>query len=512
MKSILNHFSFILFLFVFFACSEQEDTVPPQEKDFCSSLHPHDSLVLGKRLDMLKDSMMHKTGVYVLEDGGGSMMARAWFSEQATKSIDIQYFIFSTDNVGLIACDYLVRAADRGVKVRILVDDILVEAGVHDILTLDSHPNIDIRIYNPGINLGKNIVQKLNRFANDFRGANQRMHNKTFVVDGRVVITGGRNIADEYFDYDHAYNFRDRDVLLIGKTSETVQQSFNTFWASPLSVPVTDLVDEKDHDFSDPHRFDRLHQYACNPDNFWPQVREGIRQLPQMFDNILQSGKMQWIDSVDFYSDLPGKNTAATQYTGGISTSALIKLVQEAKVSIDIQSPYLITTKLGKQIFKEAVDRGVKVRILTNSLASTDNLEAFSGYKRDRETLLKTGVRIFEWRPDAAIRYKVMTGALQKQVDYKPVFGWHAKSMVVDGHVVVIGTFNLDPRSANLNTECVTVIHSRKIASEVGAGMEEEFKPENAWETTLNFNPDSVAGKAKNLKVGVRRLVPKGIL
>ena len=186
--------------------------------------------------------------------------------------------------------------------------------------------------------------------------------------------------------------------------------------------------------------------------------------------------------------------------------------MQEAKVSIDIQSPYLITTKLGKQIFKEAVNRGVKVRILTNSLASTDNLEAFSGYKRDRETLLKTGVRIFEWRPDAAIRYKVMTGALQKKVDYKPVFGWHAKSMVVDGHVVVIGTFNLDPRSANLNTECVTVIHSSKIASEVVAGMEEEFKPENAWETTLNFNPDSLAGKAKNLKVGVRRLVPKGIL
>ena len=319
MKSILNYFSFILFLFVFFACSEPVDTVPPQEKDFCSSIHPHDSMVLGKRLDMLKDSMVHKTGVYVLEDGGGSMMARAWLCEQAERSIDIQYFIFSTDNVGLIACDYLVRAADRGIKVRILVDDILVEAGVHDILTLDSHPNIDIRIYNPGINLGKNIVQKLNRFAHDFRGANQRMHNKTFVVDGRVVITGGRNIADEYFDYDHAYNFRDRDVLLIGKTSQTVQQSFNTFWASPLSVPVTDLVDEKDHDFSDPHRFDRLHQYACNPDNFWPQVRESIRQLPQMFDDMLQSGKMQWIDSVSFYSDLPGKNTAARSIPAGLA-------------------------------------------------------------------------------------------------------------------------------------------------------------------------------------------------
>jgi phosphatidylserine/phosphatidylglycerophosphate/cardiolipin synthase-like enzyme len=169
--------------------------------------------------------MSSKTGVYVLEDGGNALVARGWLSEYAEQSIDIQYFIFSPDNVGLIACDYLVRAADRGVKVRLLVDDIMVEAGVHEILTLDSHPNIDIKIYNPGVNLGKNIYNKLSKFSTDFRSANQRMHNKTFIVDQKVAVTGGRNMADEYFDYDHEYNFRDRDVLLIGKEVAVVLES-----------------------------------------------------------------------------------------------------------------------------------------------------------------------------------------------------------------------------------------------------------------------------------------------
>lgn len=134
------------------------------------------------------------------------------------------------------------RAADRGVQVRLLVDDIMVDTGIDDILTLDRHKNISIKIYNPGVNLGKNIFNKLKKFATDFRGANQRMHNKTFVVDSKIVITGGRNIADEYFDYDHEYNFRDRDVLLLGKIASDVHNSFEQFWNSPLSVDICELA------------------------------------------------------------------------------------------------------------------------------------------------------------------------------------------------------------------------------------------------------------------------------
>lgn len=504
---------FSVFSFLLIACSSPVTEIPPQEKDFCASIHRNDSLSLSHELEPFADSMQTKTGVYVLEDGGGSLITRAWLSEYAEKTIDIQYFIFSADNVGLIACDYLVRAADRGVKVRILIDDILVEAGVHEILTLDSHENIEIKIYNPGINLGKNIFNKVEKFTTDFRGANQRMHNKTFIVDHKVVITGGRNIADEYFDYDHEYNFRDRDVLLIGKTSKDVQHSFELFWGNALSIPVTDLVKEEHASYTDSNRFERLHQYACNPYNFWPQVRDRISNLTTTFQNMKDSGQVKWIDHVQFVSDVPGKNDGKHGIGGGgVCTDSLIDLIKRAKRSIDIQSPYLITTETGRKLFKEAVDRGVRVRIMTNSLASTDNLEAFSGYQRDRAALLATGVEIYEFKPDAAVRYQIMTGALQQKMNYTPIFGLHAKSMVIDGEIAVIGTFNLDPRSANLNTECVTIIYSREIAQGVLNGMEVEFKPENAWRTTLQYNPDAEAGVTKQMKTWTRKAVPKGIL
>ena len=457
--------------------------------------------------------MKNKTGVYVLEDGSGSMVARAWLTEYAEKTIDIQYFIFSTDNVGLIACDYLVRAADRGVKVNILVDDIMVNTGIQDILTLNSHENIAIKIYNPGVNLGKNLFSKVKKFTTDFRSANQRMHNKTFIVDNKVVITGGRNIADEYFDYDHEYNFRDRDVLLLGKTTKEVTKSFYEFWTDSLSVPVTDLNTEEPLNVSDPDRFERLHEYACNPENFWPAVRVRLDSFPSDFKRAQQAGRITWLDSMVFVSDDPGKNDGTHGLGGGgKTTTALAQLVQKAKSTIDIQSPYLITTDESRQLFKDAVDRGVKVRILTNSLASTDNVEAFSSYQTDREKLLKTGVQIFEFKPNAAERMKIMTGELQETLNYTPIFGLHAKSMVIDSEITVIGTFNLDPRSANLNTECIAIIHSQKVAESVLKGMEIEFNPENSWETTLEFNPDSEVNNLKRIKTWTRKVLPKEIL
>tara|TARA_R110002050_G_scaffold300722_2_gene471980 strand:+ start:122675 stop:124279 length:1605 start_codon:yes stop_codon:yes gene_type:complete len=504
---------YILLIIAVSSCSEPTYRIDYGETDFCSSIHRNDSVSLSQALKTVADSMKTKTGAFVLEDGGMAMVTRAWLSEYAEKSIDIQYFIFSTDNVGLIACDYLVRAADRGVKVRIIIDDIMVDADLEDILTLNSHENITIKIYNPGVNLGKNLYNKVSKFVTDFRSANQRMHNKTFIVDKQVVITGGRNIADEYFDYDHEFNFRDRDVLLLGEVTKDVNTSFNQFWNSDLSVTIGELNDEHTVNGSDTLRFEKLHEYACNPDNFWPQVRTRIENLPNTFNYLVEEGGLIWVDSISFISDVPGKNDGENGLGGGgITTNTLIDLVKNAKTSIDIQTPYLITSQLSQGLFREAVKRGVKVRILTNSLSSTDNLEAFSSYQSSREDLLETGVKIFEFRPDAAVRKEIMSGALQKVMDFTPTFGLHAKSMVVDGQITVIGTFNLDPRSANLNTECITVINSRGIAAEVLREMEEEFKPANAWETTLDFNPDSKVGKIKRLKTWTRRLIPDDIL
>ena len=484
-----------------------------QPTDFCSKIHRNDSVTLSGELKDYRELMKSKTGVYVLEDGGGAMITRAWLSEYAEKTIDIQYFIFSTDNVGLIACDYLVRAADRGVKVRILVDDIMVDADLEDILTLDAHENIEIKIYNPGVNLGKNIFHKIHKLATDFRSANQRMHNKTFIVDKEIVITGGRNIADEYFDYDHEYNFRDRDVLLMGKASGDINRSFEDFWKNELSVAATTVIGKKATAPEDNNRYEKLHEYACNPDNFWPQIRNKIENFSTTINDIKNSKKFIWVDHVEFISDIPGKNDGTKGLGGGgLSTDALITLVKNAKQSIEIQTPYLITTELARGLFEAAVKRGVKIRILTNSLSSTDNVEAFSAYQSDRKELLKTGIQIYEFKPDAEERMAIMTGELQRTIDYKPTFGHHAKSMVVDGEIAVIGTFNLDPRSANLNTECVAIIHSVDVAQQVLKGMETEFEEGNSWEITNEFNPDSKVSRKKRIKTWTRKILPKGIL
>lgn len=502
----------VFMLLVGAGCKAKHKGIPRYTEDFCSKVHFNKAEGLSAGLKPLADSMTRKTGVYVLEDGEGAMIARAWLCEQAEHTIDIQYFIFSTDNVGLIACDYIARAADRGVKVRILIDDIMVDATPHEILTLGSHKNISIKIYNPGMNVGKNLGGKLLKLATDFKCANQRMHNKTFAVDGTVAITGGRNIADEYFDYSHEFNFRDRDVLLIGPAVNSISRSFEDFWNSPLSVPVTQLVQERGVADSAQGQFEMLHQYACNPDNFWPQVRDRIQHLPEAFEKIQQSGKLVWTDSVTFVSDTPGKNKSKGMHGGGNTLAKLTELVNAAQYTIDIQTPYLIVTDEGLEVLKEAIKRGVRIRILTNSLASNDNLQSFGGYQKVRRSLLEAGVNIYEFRPDAKERYTSMTSALQQKINFTPVFGLHAKGMVVDGYTTVIGTFNMDPRSANLNTECVTIIRSAKIADGVLKGMEEEYKPENSWETTLTFNPDAEAGKMRRVKTFGMKVVPRKIL
>lgn len=506
---MLKHIPFLCLALL--ACSS-EPKYQPITKDYCSELQREQTAPLHTHLAPTDSLVAIKTGVHTLEEGDESMISRAWLCEAAEKTIDIQYFIFSTDNIGLIAVDYLIRAADRGVKIRMIVDDVMVEADVEELLAIDAHPNLEIKIYNPSANVGKNFPQKLKSMSADFKGFNQRMHNKTFIVDNKVAITGGRNIADEYFDYDHEYNFRDRDVLLIGKATNDVQNSFTQFWNSKFSVPISQIVDSGDYNLSSKTAYEYLHQYACNPENFWPAVREQIKLMPQKFQQLQKSEELVWVDNVSFISDVPGKNESESLSAGGATTDSLISLITQAKKSINIQSPYLITTELGQQLFQSAVQRGVTVNILTNSLSSTDNLEAFSGYQRGREELLNTGVRVYEFKPDAAVRFKIMTGALQKKMNFTPRFGLHAKSMVIDSAIAVVGTFNLDPRSANLNTECVTVIRDKKIAGDLFQAMQIDRKPENAWETTLSSNPDREAGWWKRVNVWFRRVVPKSIL
>lgn len=497
--------------FLLCGCGLAPDSVPPSDKDYCLAQAKIEIEPLSSYTRPFKYEMETKTGVYVLEQGAEAMMSRAWLTDRAERTIDVQYFIFSVDNVGLIASDYLVRAAERGVMVRVLVDDIMLEARGDELLMLAAHPNIEIKIYNPNVNIGKNLVDKLVTLSFDFHGLNQRMHNKVFIVDGQLAITGGRNVADEYFGFDHTYNFRDRDVFLAGKIVKEVQGSFEEYWQHELSISVEDLF--RSNPYLGDTDFDRLHSYACNPDNFHPEIRAEIARVPVTFNRLLGEGAFLWLDKVEYVSDKPGKNDRERFLGGGgITQDKVVELAESAQRSITVQTPYLVTTKSDRAFLKSLVERGVEIRILTNSLASTDNLESFSGYQRDREALLETGVELYEFRPDARIRHRVMTEHMYKKLPTVPIFSLHAKTMTIDDKITVIGTYNFDPRSANLNTECMTVIYSPQITGMVKANLVLEMTPENAWHVTKDFNPDDNVGVYKRLSVKTRRIIPKNVL
>ncbi len=230
----------------------------------------------------------------MLDRGEQALLARAWLVDHARRSIEVQYFIWSTDNIGILASEALLRAATRGVKVRVIVDDLMMDAPDKTLLALAHHPNIDIRIYNPVHSVGVPWYRRLLNLLTNFRGSNQRMHDKTLIVDGELAITGGRNMADEYFDYDHAYNFRDRDALVIGAVVPQIRQSFERFWNSRLSVPVEKLysgfslmrkhVTVKDAEVQQVYA--GLGAYAADRRNFAPEVHGAIDSIPATFPTL----------------------------------------------------------------------------------------------------------------------------------------------------------------------------------------------------------------------------------
>ena len=439
-----------------------------------------------------------KTGAYVLDSGHEALLARAWLADHARDSIEVQYFIWSTDNIGILAAEALLRAAERGVRVRVIVDDLLIDAPDKSLLALARHPRIDIRIYNPRSSVGVPLYRRVMNALTDFRGVNQRMHDKTLVVDGQVAITGGRNMAAEYFDYNHAYNFRDRDALLLGGAAKDVRASFEAFWTSALAVDVEKLYGglaalQKSAQVGGAETaqvYRELHAYARSPENFAPEVRAAIAAMPAAFAELAK--KIVWTEA-RFVSDRPGKNESRLRLGGGGRTgSALAALAGEAKRRLVIQSPYLVVSDEAMEILRRLAARGVKVRISTNSLASTDNLPAFSGYRSSRAELLRLGLEVYEYRPG----------------DGKgPIASLHAKSMVIDSQTLFIGTFNLDPRSQNLNTEVGVVIHDEGLARAVEAAIEADMAPAKSWNAARD-DPDQHVSLAKRAKVRLLQWLP----
>jgi cardiolipin synthase C len=473
--------------------------------------NPPDTAVIYSLLNLPSHDLKKKTGVYTLEVGGESLATRLWLIANSKRSLDIQYYSFARNITGILFCTYLVNAADRGVKVRLLVDEAANRMNAYEIKVLDAHENIEIRVYNAGLKLGR-ADRKLKQLYDNRNRLLRRMHNKTMVIDGQAAITGGRNVSDEYFDFDGRYNFRDRDVLLLGEAVATAGESFRLFWDDRRTVSVEQLYGKSRKPFDFRELFDKLNSKVNDTTAYGPAIREHISSFPAKIAKARRSGGFFMVDAVSFVSDVPGKNEDKKERLGGICTDTIIALIRSARHTLDIQSPYLITTDEVKQLLRETVQRGVKVRILTNSLASTDNLEAFSGYQRDRKGNLATGVEIYEFRPDPAVRFSLSIPDLQSELHYKPVYGLHSKTMIVDGRTSVIGSYNLDPRSANYNTECVAVIRSESVAKNLALYLEEEFLPRNAWRITPAFNPDKEASLRKRFKAFTRRVLPKKLL
>ena len=448
-----------------------------------------------------------KSGIYVLEKGEEALLARAWLAEQAGKSIDIQYFIWSTDNIGILASEALLRAAERGVKVRVLVDDLLIDAPPEAMLALALHPNVEIRIYNPLHKVGTSPLKRATNLVTSFRAANQRMHDKTAIFDNLVAITGGRNMADEYFDFDHDYNFRDRDLLALGPVATEMTASFERFWTSPLAQPVETLLAGSLKKLT-PERvstvYADLHAYAQKSENFAPEVRQALEDLPGKFAGLL--GDLVW-DEAHFLSDLPGKNDGKEGLAGGgQTTTALVVAVKQARKRVTIQSPYLVLPDGGLELLRGLVKQGVEVRIVTNSLAATDNLQAFSGYSKQRRAILKAGIKVFEFKPDPAIKWELIERYPRLEQD-APIFAIHAKSLVIDSATFYVGTFNLDPRSANLNTEVGILLHNPQLAGRVETSIERDMLPENSWNPAKD-DPDRFAPLAKRNQLKVWKALP----
>ena len=275
MKSIFARlFVSVTLSLVMAGCATAPLDFPKQESHTLSNTG---DTYLGQEVAKWTAGHPGKSGFYPLVAGMDALGARLAIIERAERTIDAQYFLMKPDTAGSIFTLKLLEAADRGVRVRLLLDDIFTTVTDDVFELLNQHPSIELRLFNP---IGRGGVYYANYLGN-FKLANRRMHNKSLTIDNQVSIVGGRNIADEYFDYDHEYNFRDRDVLLLGKATEDVYHSFNKFWASELSVTLINLADDDFRYDTHLNRFDKLHEYACDSQNYWPQVKTEIENLAQ---------------------------------------------------------------------------------------------------------------------------------------------------------------------------------------------------------------------------------------
>ena len=411
---------------------------------------------------------------HVQDIGPEALRWRLAMIDTAMTTLDAQYFIWKDDAVGSLLLERLLQAADRGVRVRLLLDDSFL-SGVDDLmLAVDAHPQVEMRIFNPFEMRSDSMALRYIENLNDNARINHRMHNKLLIADSEVAIIGGRNIADEYFGFDREMNFRTFDVLTTGIVLPQVSASFDSYWNSGWAWPVT-VVDRQQ---GRPEDLDRLRVSlrgnAAVLDTWLAGADVARETLPARWAGLarrLLPGVAQLQqDDPHIVAGLPVQ--AASHAVG------YLRRAREDVMSI---SAYLIRSETVLQIAGEQTQQGVRIRALTNSLASNNHIPAHTAYRHRRRQIVDVGVELHELRPDASGRTAFEApGFTAEQV------GLHAKLLVLDRRYSFVGTINADPRSMILNTEVSMLIDSPQVAERILEAFAADFLPQNSWRVRLN--------------------------
>ena len=433
-------------------------------------MEPSTETRLGQAIQRQAAEHPGKSGIFSLQDGQDSFAARMLLAQAAERSLDVQYYIWHTDISGSLLLTALKRAADRGVRVRLLLDDINTK-GLDSLLAeLDGHPNVEVRLYNPF-----KRPHRIFGYMFDFGRINRRMHNKSFTADSQATIVGGRNIADQYFGAATDRDFIDLDVLAVGPIAEDVSRDFDRYWASESAYPA-DLILKPDDD-KDPSQHVSAVASMETTAAAEPYLR-AVKDRPFVTKLVSGDLALEWVPT-RLISDSPAK-TLGTAEKGTLFWPQLIEAMGPPQHEVDMVSPYFVPTEVAVDSFRKMTQRGVTVRVLTNSFAATDAAIVHSGYSKWRKKLLEDGVKLYEMKRTAGIlrteAHLAGSGSSQASL--------HAKTFSVDGQRVFIGSLNFDPRSAFLNTELGVVIHSAPLAESIEAALAAKG-PEGAYQVRL---------------------------
>ncbi|MES2692939.1 MAG: phospholipase D family protein [Verrucomicrobiota bacterium] len=462
-----------------------------------------------------------KSGLHPLADGRDALAARLALADAAQRSLDVQYYIWHKDMAGEVLMERLFRAADRGVRVRLLLDDLGTMPSDATLLAIDSHPNVEVRMFNPVALRSPRLVGVIA----DFSRINRRMHNKSFTADGQVAIVGGRNIGNEYFAASEVANFADLDVAMIGPVVNEVSADFDLYWNHQAAIPIAALSRQNTtpEEFAAKRaRLSERHDTAAHSD-YAASVRDSG------FARQLRKGAVSysWGRAV-MLSDHPDKVLTSAATTDTHLAPKLREVVAATDRELFLVSPYFVPGKQGVALLAAVRQRGVRVVVITNSLASTDGIPVHAGYQRYRKPLLEAGVELYEMKPTAGASRGRRSGGLRGSSGGSSAASLHGKTFAFDRKIGFIGSYNLDPRSSKLNTEMGVLFDIPELAARLPATLErridhDAYRLELAdghlvWvtregDTEVRYHSEPGASHWKRFKVGVLSLLPiEGLL